>query len=76
MSHLKLTYLGTLVAVSLIATTLTAQAAPLADLLGGQTGRIEFNSITPPDRWQFVRKNLDNTKPVTVYGDLLMPRSL
>ena len=53
-----------------------AVAAPLADLRGGQTGRIEFDSITPPDRWQFVRKNLDNTKSVTVFGDLLLPRNV
>jgi len=51
------------------------KAAPLEDLRGGQTGRIEFNSITPPDRWQFVRKNLDNTKTILVFGDLLMPRN-
>lgn len=50
-----------------------AVAGPLADLGGGQTGRIEFDSITPPDRWQFVRKNLDNTKAAIVSGDLLMP---
>jgi dienelactone hydrolase len=50
-------------------------AAPLEDLKGGQTGRIEFNSSTPPDRWQFVRKNLDNTKTITVFGDLLVPRN-
>ena len=35
-----------------------AQNDSLAD---GRSGRIEFQSITPPDRWQFVRKNLDNT---------------
>lgn len=51
-----------------------AIAVPVSDLAAGQTGRIEFNSITPPDRWQFVRKNMDNTKAATVYGDLLMPR--
>ncbi|HRK38734.1 MAG TPA: dienelactone hydrolase family protein [Burkholderiaceae bacterium] len=51
----------------------TLIAAPLDTLAGGQTGKIEYQSITPPDRWQFVRKNLDNTKTVTVYGDLLMP---
>jgi dienelactone hydrolase len=52
-----------------------ARAAPLADLSGGQTGRIEFDSITPPDRWQFVRKVMENTKPATVYADLLVPRN-
>jgi dienelactone hydrolase len=51
-------------------------ATPLSDLSAGQTGRIEFQSITPPDRWQFVRKNMDNTKSVAVFGDLLMPRKL
>lgn len=48
-------------------------AEPLDTLSGGQTGKIEYNSITPPDRWQFVRKNMTNTKPVVVYGDLIMP---
>lgn len=61
--------------LALLLATQTSMATPLASLVGGQTGRIEFDSITPPDRWQFVRKNLDNTKPVTVYGDLLMPRA-
>lgn len=65
-----------LATIAVFASTAIAHAAPLADLSGGQTGRIEFDSITPPDRWQFIRKNLDNTKPVTVYGDLLMPRSM
>jgi len=51
----------------------TLMAAPLDTLAGGQTGKIEYQSITPPDRWQFIRKNLDNTKTVTVHGDLLMP---
>ena len=50
-------------------------AAPLASLEQGQTGRIEFNSITPPDRFQYVRRNLDNTRPVTVYGDLHLPKT-
>lgn len=40
---------------------------------GPTSGRIEFDSITPPDRWQFVRRVLDKTKPARVYGDLLMP---
>lgn len=53
-----------------------AGAEPVDSLSSGQVGRIEFNSITPPDRWQFVRKNLSNTKQVTVYGDLLMPKNV
>ena len=63
------------VILAMAACTFTAQAAALVDLSGGNTGRIEYQSITPPDRWQFVRKNMDNTKTVTVYGDLLMPRN-
>lgn len=62
-------------ALALAGGAVVAHAAPLTDLSGGQTGRIEFRSITPPDRWQFVRKNLNNTKEVTVYGDLMMPAS-
>ena len=62
-------------ALALAGGAVVAHAAPLTDLSGGQTGRIEFRSITPPDRWQFVRKNLNNTKEVTVYGDLVMPGS-
>ncbi len=53
--------------------TVSVQGQPIS-LADGRNGRIEFESITPPDRWQFVRKNLDNTKKVTVFGDLLMPR--
>lgn len=60
-----------LVSMAVVHSTLIA--APLDTLAGGQAGKIEYQSITPPDRWQFVRKNLDNTKTVTVEGDLLMP---
>lgn len=50
-----------------------ATAAPVSDLSGGQTGRIEFNSITSPNRYEYARLNVQNTKQVTVFGDLLMP---
>lgn len=53
-----------------------AIAAPLADLSGGQTGRIEFTSITAPNRYEYARLNLQNTRPVTVFGDLLMPKNV
>ena len=53
-----------------------AVAAPLADLSGGQTGRIEFQSINVPDMWQFARKNTSNTRTQTVWGDLLMPKTM
>lgn len=52
-----------------------ATAAPVSDLSGGQTGRIEFNSITVPDLWQYARRNTQNTKSATVFGDLLMPKN-
>ncbi len=42
---------------------------------GPTSGKVEFDSITPPNRWEYVRKVTDNTKPARVYGDLLMPRS-
>jgi len=47
-----------------------ANAAPLSDLSAGQTGRIEFNSITPQSIWSYARKNTTDTKLVTVWGDL------
>jgi dienelactone hydrolase len=50
-----------------------AQADSLAD---GRVGRIEFQSINTPDLWQFARKNLQNTKAQTVWGDLLMPKTV
>jgi predicted peptidase len=61
--------------VSVLACT-GAVAAPLADLSGGQTGRIEFQSINVPDMWQFARKNTSNTRTQTVWGDLLMPKTI
>lgn len=48
-----------------------ASAAPLADLSGAPTGRIEFTSATPDHRWALIRGRLG--PEVTVYGDLLMP---
>lgn len=50
-----------------------AVAAPLADLRGGQTGRIEFNSSNPVNRWQMIRGRLGESQ--TVWGDLLMPKN-
>ena len=49
----------------------SATAAPLLDLSGGQSGRIEFTSSTPDHRWALIRGRLG--PEVTVYGDLLMP---
>jgi dienelactone hydrolase len=49
----------------------TANAAPLADLSGGQTGRIEFQSTTPDHRHALINGRLGPA--VVVYGQLLMP---
>lgn len=66
----------TLAAITLVASTITAQAEPLTDLFGGQIGRIEYTSVTPQHRWAFVRKNTEAIKSVSVYGDLLMPKNM
>jgi dipeptidyl aminopeptidase/acylaminoacyl peptidase len=62
------------IAVAFVANLATA--APVSDLSGGQTGRIEFNSITSPNRYEYARLNLQNTKQVTVFADLLMPKNI
>ena len=51
-----------------------ASAAPLDDLAGGQVGRIEYASITPPSRWEYVREFKKNTTEAVVWGDLVMPK--
>ena len=61
--------------VSVLACT-GAAAAPLADLSGGQTGRIEYESMNPPNRWEYARLNMQNTKQAVVWGDLLMPKNV
>ena len=52
-----------------------AHAAPLDSLAGGQTGRIEFNSISPTNMWPYARRNTTDTKPAVVHGDLLLPKN-
>ena len=54
----------------------SAMATPVENLSGGLTGRIEYQSITPPNRWEYLREVKQNTKDVTVYGDLLMPKTM
>ena len=56
------------VAVSCIST-----AAPLADLSGGQTGRIEFIASNPSHRWALIRGQLGPTQ--VIHGDLTMPQN-
>ncbi len=64
-----------LLVASLAFSGMAANSAPLSDLSAGQTGRIEFNSITPQSIWSYARKNTTDTKSVTVWGDLLMPKN-
>jgi dienelactone hydrolase len=63
------------VATILLALSAGVNAAPVNDLSAGQTGRIEFNSITPLSIWTYARRNTTDTKQVVVYGDLLMPKN-
>ena len=65
-----------LVAAALGLGGMYANAAPLSDLSAGQTGRIEFNSITPQSIWSYARRNTTDTKQVVVWGDLLMPKNV
>lgn len=72
----------TLKCLKIIATACTCfmaiavNAAPLTDLSGGQTGRIEFDSISPPNRHEYARLNLQSTKRVVIFADLLMPKNI
>ena len=65
-----------LATIAIFAGSIAAIAAPLTNLAAGQTGRIEFNSITSPNRYEYARLNLQNTKQVTVFADLLMPKNI
>lgn len=58
-------------AVSMALVGQLSTAAPLSDLSGGQTGRIEFLSATPEHRWAVIRGRLGPATPIA--GDLLMP---
>jgi dienelactone hydrolase len=64
-----------LVATALGLSGIHTNAAPVTDLASGATGRIEFQSMNPPDRWQYARLNMQNTPQQVVWGDLLMPKS-
>ena len=66
--------LALLVAITL--STTISIASPVADLSGGQTGRVEFQSINGPNYWQYARGNTENTKPQTITGDLVMPKNI
>jgi dienelactone hydrolase len=62
-----------LLAAMLLGMSALAGANNLSD---GRTGKIEFESINTPDIWQYARRNLQNTRPQTITGELLMPKSI
>lgn len=64
-----------LITIALLLFSKVAIAAPLSDLSAGQTGRIEFQSMTPQSIWTYARKNMTDTKSVVVWGDLIMPKT-
>ena len=51
-------------------------AAPLKDLSAGQTGRFEYESITPPNRHLYARQLLAGTTVATIPAELLMPKGI
>jgi dienelactone hydrolase len=55
----------------LLATGGTAQATPVTDLSQGQTGLIEFNSITPTGIYPLITKAA--APPITITGTLTFP---
>ncbi|WP_367848904.1 dienelactone hydrolase family protein [Rhodoferax sp. WC2427] len=65
-----------LAAQSMLLASVVVSAAPLADLAGGETGRIEYQSMTPKGRWDYARKIMKSTKQQIVWGDLLMPKDV
>ncbi len=73
MNHIPLRVLLTIALATCVS---SARATPVENLRGGLTGRIEYQSITPPNRWEYLRAVKQNTKDVTVYGDLLMPKMM
>jgi dienelactone hydrolase len=52
-------------------------AAPVDKLDAQSSGRIEFtsNSYLSPSRWNYIRE-VPDSKPVVVHGDLLMPKNI
>lgn len=62
---------------SLLLTTLAFSAEAQTDSLAdGRIGRVEISSINTPNMWQYARKNLSNTRPQTITGDLVMPKGI
>jgi dienelactone hydrolase len=60
------------IALAFTAFNATAQNT-LAD---GRVGAFTFDSMSPPDFWQYARRNLTNTKAATINAELLMPKNI
>jgi dienelactone hydrolase len=51
-----------------------AHSEPVDTLVSGQSGKVEFWSSTPANRWTMARgKYGEKEKPIVVWGDLLFP---
>ena len=61
---------------ALSALPMLVTAAPLKDLSDGQTGRFEYESITPPNRHLYARQLLAGTTAATIPAELLMPKGV
>lgn len=66
----------TLIVLALSIPAIGTAYAQSESLFDGRSGRIEFQSINVPDMWQFARKNTSNTRAQTVWGDLLLPKTI
>nr|WP_326531063.1 dienelactone hydrolase family protein [Rhodoferax sp.] len=66
----------TFLVAALAAVSTQAFAAPLKDLSNGQTGRFEYESITPPNRHLYARQLLAGTTVATIPAELLTPKGI
>jgi hypothetical protein len=65
-----------LLALAAAALPMLSPAAPLRDLSAGQTGRFEYESITPPNRHLYARQLLAGNTVATISAELLMPKGI
>ena len=65
-----------LLGLAAAALPMLSPAAPLRDLSAGQTGRFEYESITPPNRHLYARQLLAGTTVATISAELLMPKGI
>lgn len=65
-----------LLALAAAVLPMLSPAGSLKDLSAGQTGRFEYESITPPNRHLYARQLLAGTTVATIPAELLMPKSI